>query len=123
MMKKLLRLMSEARRKRIAHGMFKNQKDFLNTLGGNTQLHQWLKSAPDLVARRDFTDCAAMFRHIQLDAARRPNFWSVLGTSSAKRRFFVAWRRRPRNDSAPAVNLPGGAPDLQINVVRFQSGT
>ena len=43
-MKKLLRLMSEGRRKRIAYGMFKNQGDFLNAVSGNTQLHQWLKA-------------------------------------------------------------------------------
>ena len=42
-MKKLLLLMSESRRKRIASAMFRNQADFLNALGGNTQLHRWLQ--------------------------------------------------------------------------------
>ncbi len=42
-MKKLLLLMSERRRKRIASAMFRNQADFLNALGGNTQLHHWLE--------------------------------------------------------------------------------
>lgn len=41
-MKKLLLLMSESRRKRIASAMFGNQADFLNALGGNSQLHRWL---------------------------------------------------------------------------------
>jgi O-methyltransferase len=44
MMKKLLLLMSEPRRKRLAFSMFRNQGEFLNALGGNTQLHQWLKA-------------------------------------------------------------------------------
>ena len=43
-MKKLLLLMSESRRKRLAWAMFRNQGEFLNALGGNTQLHQWLKA-------------------------------------------------------------------------------
>jgi O-methyltransferase len=43
-MKKLLLLMSEPRRKRLAFSMFKNQGDFLNALGGNTKLHQFLKA-------------------------------------------------------------------------------
>jgi O-methyltransferase len=44
MMKKLLLLLSESRRKRLAFAMFKNQADFLNALGGNAQLHRWLKT-------------------------------------------------------------------------------
>ena len=44
MMKKLLLLLSESRRKRLAWAMFRNQGEFLNALGGNTQLHQWLKA-------------------------------------------------------------------------------
>jgi hypothetical protein len=44
MMKKLLLLMSEARRKRLAWSMFRNQGEFLSALGGNTQLHHWLKA-------------------------------------------------------------------------------
>jgi len=44
MIKNLLLLISEARRKRLAYLMFKNQGNFLNALGGNTQLHQWLKA-------------------------------------------------------------------------------
>jgi O-methyltransferase len=43
-MKKLLLLMSEPRRKQLAFSMFKNQGDFLNALGGNSHLHQWLKA-------------------------------------------------------------------------------
>ena len=43
-MKKLLLLLSESRRKRLAFSMFKNQGDFLNALGGNTQLHLFLKA-------------------------------------------------------------------------------
>ena len=38
-MKKILRLMSEPSRKRLAFALFKNQAEFLNTLGGNTWLH------------------------------------------------------------------------------------
>jgi hypothetical protein len=46
-MKRMLRLMSEGRRKRLAFVLFKNQAEFLNALGGNTQLHRWLqKQAP-----------------------------------------------------------------------------
>jgi O-methyltransferase len=44
MMKKILRLLSEPRRKRLAWAMFRNQAEFLNALGGNTQLHHWLKA-------------------------------------------------------------------------------
>src|SRR6266852_2559622 len=44
MMKTLLLLMSESRRKRLAWAMFRDQGEFLNALGGNTQLHQWLKA-------------------------------------------------------------------------------
>jgi hypothetical protein len=43
-MKKLLLLMSEPRRKQLAFSMFKNQGDFLNALGGNSHMHQWLKA-------------------------------------------------------------------------------
>jgi len=43
-MKKLLLLMSEPRRKQLAYSMFKNQGDFLNALGGNSHMHQWLKA-------------------------------------------------------------------------------
>src|SRR5713226_5160051 len=43
MMKKILRLLSEPRRKRLASAMFSNQAEFLNALGGNAQLHVWLK--------------------------------------------------------------------------------
>ena len=43
-MKKLLLLMNESRRKRLAWTVFRNQGEFLNALGGNTQLHQWLKA-------------------------------------------------------------------------------
>ena len=43
MIEKLLLLMSEGRRKRLAHSIFKNKGDFLNTLSGNTRLHHWLK--------------------------------------------------------------------------------
>jgi hypothetical protein len=43
MIEKLLLLMSEGRRKRLAHSIFKNQGDFLNALSGNTRLHHWLK--------------------------------------------------------------------------------
>lgn len=43
-MKKLLRLMSEPRRKRLAYAMFKNQGDFLNALGGNAQMHRFLEA-------------------------------------------------------------------------------
>ncbi|HXX45839.1 MAG TPA: TylF/MycF/NovP-related O-methyltransferase [Candidatus Acidoferrales bacterium] len=44
-MKKFLRLLSEPRRKRLAFAMFRNQGDFLNALGGNAQLHQFLKAS------------------------------------------------------------------------------
>jgi O-methyltransferase len=40
---KILRLLSEPRRKRLAWAVFKNQGEFLNALGGNTQLHEWLR--------------------------------------------------------------------------------
>jgi O-methyltransferase len=43
-MKRLLRLMGESRRKRLAFSLFRNQGDFLNALGGNSQLHRFLKA-------------------------------------------------------------------------------
>jgi O-methyltransferase len=43
-MKKLLLLMSEARRKRLAYSILKNHENFLNALCGNTQLHRWLEA-------------------------------------------------------------------------------
>ena len=46
-MKKILRLLSERRRKRIASAVVRNQADFLNALGGNAQLHQWLGKQRD----------------------------------------------------------------------------
>lgn len=43
-MKKILRLLSEPRRKRLASAAVGNQADFLNALGGNAQLHYWLRT-------------------------------------------------------------------------------
>src|SRR6266404_8560847 len=42
-MKRLLRLLSEPRRKRLASAAVSNQAEFLNALGGNAQLHRWLR--------------------------------------------------------------------------------
>jgi len=42
-MKKILRLLSEPRRKRLASAAVRNQAEFLNALGGNAQLHRWLR--------------------------------------------------------------------------------
>ncbi|HXN22769.1 MAG TPA: TylF/MycF/NovP-related O-methyltransferase [Candidatus Dormibacteraeota bacterium] len=43
-MKKILSLLSEPRRKRIASAAVRNQAEFLNALGGNAQLHRWLRA-------------------------------------------------------------------------------
>lgn len=43
-MKKILRLLSEPRRKRLASAAVRNQGEFLNALGGNAQLHRWLRA-------------------------------------------------------------------------------
>jgi hypothetical protein len=40
---KILRLLSEPRRKRLASAAVRNQAEFLNALGGNAQLHCWLR--------------------------------------------------------------------------------
>jgi macrocin-O-methyltransferase TylF-like protien len=61
-MKKLLLLMSEERRKRLASAMFRNQGDFLNALGGNTQLHHWLKANEPFPY---FTDRFELYADIQ----------------------------------------------------------
>jgi O-methyltransferase len=42
-MKRILRLLSEPRRKRLASAVVRNQAEFLNALGGNAQLHRWLR--------------------------------------------------------------------------------
>jgi O-methyltransferase len=42
-MKRILRLLSEPRRKRLASAAVRNQGEFLNALGGNAQLHRWLR--------------------------------------------------------------------------------
>jgi len=42
-MKKILRLLSEPRRKRLASAAVMNQAEFLNALAGNAQLHRWLR--------------------------------------------------------------------------------
>ena len=42
-MYKFLRVLSEPRRKRLASAIVGNQAEFLNALGGNAHLHQWLK--------------------------------------------------------------------------------
>jgi O-methyltransferase len=42
-MKRILRLLSEPRRKRLASAAVRNQAEFLNALGGNAQLHRWLR--------------------------------------------------------------------------------
>jgi O-methyltransferase len=42
-MKKILRLLSEPRRKRLASAVVGNKAEFLNALGGNAQLHRWLR--------------------------------------------------------------------------------
>ena len=42
-MKKILRLLSEPRRKRIASAAVMNQAEFFNALGGNAQFHRWLR--------------------------------------------------------------------------------
>jgi len=41
-MKRILRLLSEPHRKRLASAVVRNQGEFLNALGGNAQLHRWL---------------------------------------------------------------------------------
>jgi O-methyltransferase len=46
-MKRILRLLSEPRRKRLASAAVRNQAEFLNALGGNAQLHRWLKEQPE----------------------------------------------------------------------------
>ena len=43
-MKKFSLLMSESRTKRLLWAMLRNQAEFLNALGGNSQLYQWLKA-------------------------------------------------------------------------------
>jgi macrocin-O-methyltransferase TylF-like protien len=42
-MKSILRLLSEPRRKRLASAAVGNKAEFLNALGGNAQLHRWLR--------------------------------------------------------------------------------
>lgn len=42
-MRKILRLLSEPRRKRLASAAVRNQAEFLNALGENAQLHRWLR--------------------------------------------------------------------------------
>ena len=42
-MKRILRLLSEPRRKRLASAAVGNKAEFLNALGGNAQLHRWLR--------------------------------------------------------------------------------
>jgi hypothetical protein len=42
-MKRILRLLSEPHRKRLASAAVRNQAEFLNALGGNAQLHRWLR--------------------------------------------------------------------------------
>lgn len=45
-MKRILRFLSEPRRKRLASAAVRNQAEFLNALGGNAQLHRWLRGQP-----------------------------------------------------------------------------
>src|SRR5712664_3218085 len=40
---KILRLLSEPRRKRLAPAAVGNKAELLNALGGNAQLHRWLR--------------------------------------------------------------------------------
>jgi hypothetical protein len=42
-MKRILRLLNESNRKRLAAAAVRNQAEFLNALGGNAQLHRWLR--------------------------------------------------------------------------------
>jgi O-methyltransferase len=42
-MKRILRLLSEPRRKRLASAAVGNKAEFLNALGGNAQFHRWLR--------------------------------------------------------------------------------
>jgi len=59
MMKKILRLLSEPRRKRLASAIFGNQAEFLNALGGNAQLHRWLRGQRPLQYFRNRYDLYA----------------------------------------------------------------
>lgn len=43
-MKRLLRIFSEPRRKRLAAAAVRDHGEFLNALGGNAQLHRWLRA-------------------------------------------------------------------------------
>jgi O-methyltransferase len=62
MMKKMLRVLSEPHRKRLASAMFGSQAEFLNALGGNAQLHQWLKSQQPI---QYFKERFALYADIQ----------------------------------------------------------
>jgi O-methyltransferase len=45
-MKRILRLLSEPHRKRLASAVVGNHAEFLNALGGNAQFHRWLRGQP-----------------------------------------------------------------------------
>jgi len=61
-MKTILRLLSEPRRKRLASAAVRNQAEFLNALGGNAQLHRWLRGQRPFQYFRNRYD---LYAHIQ----------------------------------------------------------